>query len=143
MSRDYSRLMGDLDVKIVDLKASYERQTLGELQDASQRLREIEATMGTARRLLAIKAEGANSVSGEPDYAIRINRTSGSGTSTFDATNETILEPGDVIEVTLKRRGARQLVRPDRSCANFERRQVRFVLSRRFHAKYQVIASCP
>ena len=96
--------MGDLDVKIVDLKASYERQTLGELQQTSQGLREIEATMGTARKLLEIKAEGATSVGGEPDYAIRISRTSGSGTSTFDVTNETILEPGDVIDVKLKRR---------------------------------------
>ena len=96
--------MGDLDVKIGELKASYKRQALSELQESQQRLREIDATIGTARKLRDVKAAYANIRSDEPDYTILVSRTSDSGTVTFSATNETVLAPGDVIEVKLKRR---------------------------------------
>ena len=96
--------MGDLDVKLGDVKATYVRQVLVELQETAQSLREIETTLGPARKLLDIKAEGASGVTGEPDYAISISRTHEGRMVSFDATNETTLEPGDVIEVKLKRR---------------------------------------
>ena len=96
--------MGDLDVKIEELKASYNRQALSELQESQQRLREIDATIGAARKLRDVKAAYANIRSDEPDYAILVSRGSGSGTVTFSATNETELAPGDVIEVKLKQR---------------------------------------
>ena len=96
--------MGDLDVKIGELKASYKRQALSELQESQQRLREIDATIGTARKLRDVKAAYANIRSDEPDYTILVSRTSDSGMVTFSATNETVLAPGDVIEVKLKRR---------------------------------------
>ena len=95
--------MGDLDVKIVELKASYKRQALSELQESQQRLREIDATIGTARKLRDIKAANANIGSDEPEYTILVSRMSDRGTVTFSATKETLLAPGDVIEVKLKR----------------------------------------
>jgi polysaccharide biosynthesis/export protein len=98
------RTMGELDVKIEEVKANYNRQTVSELQETSQRLREIEAIIGMARKLRDIKAEYTNIRSDEPDYTILISRRSGSGTGTFNATRETILEPGDVIELKLKSR---------------------------------------
>ena len=96
------RTMGDLDVNIEGVNASYSRQTLSELQDTSQRLREIEAVIGTARKLRDVKAEYTNIRSDEPYYTILISRTSVSGMVTFKATEETILEPGDVVEVKFK-----------------------------------------
>lgn len=96
--------MGDLDVKIEELKAGYKRQAVSELQQSEERLREIDATMGTARKLRDVKAAYANIRSDEPDYTILITRMSDSGMVTFSATNETVLAPGDVIEVKLKRR---------------------------------------
>ena len=59
--------MGELDIKLGDVKANYLRQTLTELQDTSQRLREIETTIGPARRLLEVKAQGAGSDVDEPN----------------------------------------------------------------------------
>ena len=44
--------MGDLDVKLGDVKASFLRQTLTEFQDTFQRLRDVETSLGPARRLL-------------------------------------------------------------------------------------------
>ena len=96
--------MGDLDVKLGDLKAAYLRQVLGELQETSQRLRGIETTLGPARKLRDVKAEAASRGTGEPEYAISISRAHEGRMVSFDATEETTLSPGDVVEVKLKQR---------------------------------------
>ena len=96
--------MGELDIKLGDVKANYLRQTLTELQDTSQRLRDVETSIGPARRLLEVKAQGAGSDVDEPEYTIRISRVRDGGMITVDATDETMLSPGDVVEVKLKRR---------------------------------------
>ena len=98
--------MGDLDVRLGDVKASYLRQTLAELQSTFQRLCEVEASLGPARRLLKIKAQGVDSDDDEVEYLIRVSRVGDGGMITFDATDETMLSPGDVVEVKLKRRSS-------------------------------------
>ena len=96
--------MGDLDIRLGDVKANYLRQTLTELQDTSQRLRDVETSIGPARRLLEVKSQGASGDVDEPEYSIRISRVRDGGMITVDATDETMLSPGDVVEVKLKRR---------------------------------------
>jgi polysaccharide export outer membrane protein len=97
--------MGELDVKIGDVKAAFLRQTLSELQDASQRLRDVELSLRPARRLLEIKAKAAGSDIDESEYTVRISRVRDGGMITFDATDETMLSPGDIVEIKLKRTG--------------------------------------
>ena len=63
--------MGDLDVKLGDVQSYYLRQTLTELQDTAQRLREIETSLGPARRLLEVKARAAGSDVDDAEYTIR------------------------------------------------------------------------
>ena len=96
--------MGELDVKLGDLKAAFERQTLGELQETSQRLIETETSIGPARRIRDVKSEAASGDNDEPEYAILISRARDGRMVTFEANNETTLSPGDVVEVKLKRR---------------------------------------
>ena len=98
------RDMGDLDVRLGDVKAAYLRQTLAELQDASQRLRDVETSIGPARRLLEVKSQGASGDVDEPEYSIRISRVRNGGMITVDAADETMLSPGDIVDVKLKRR---------------------------------------
>jgi polysaccharide biosynthesis/export protein len=95
--------MGDLEVRLGDVKAGFVRQTMTELQDASQRLRDVEMNLGPARRLLEVKARG---VGGDDDaeHTIRISRVRDGSLVTFDAKEEEMLSPGDVVEVKLKRR---------------------------------------
>jgi hypothetical protein len=86
------------------VKATYTRQVVGELQEAAQRLRGIETTLGPARKLLDIKAEAASGVIAEADdYVVSISRVEQGRMVNFDATSETTLLPGDVVEVKLKR----------------------------------------
>jgi polysaccharide export outer membrane protein len=100
--------MGELDVKLVDLKAAHERQILEELQQTSQRLREVEMSLAPARKLRGVKAEAAIGESGEAEYGIFISRSRDGGIVTFKATEETALSPGDVVEVKLTRPFANQ-----------------------------------
>ena len=69
-------------------------------------LRGIETTIDPARKLLDIKAEAASEVTDEQDYVILISRVEQGRLVNFDATSETTLLPGDVVEVKL--RGATQ-----------------------------------
>ena len=66
--------LGDLDIRLGDVKAGYSAETLTELQDASRRLREVETSLGPARRLLQVKAQGAGSNTDDAEYTIRISR---------------------------------------------------------------------
>jgi polysaccharide biosynthesis/export protein len=100
---------GDLDFKLGDLKAIYERQTLGELQETSQRLRDIETSIGPARKILTVKAEAASGDGDEAEYAFFISRACDGRIVTFEATVDATLSPGDVVEVKLKRRDSRDL----------------------------------
>jgi polysaccharide export outer membrane protein len=104
--------MGDLDVKLGDVKATYVRQVLGELQETTQHLREIDTTLGPARKLLDIKAEGASEVTDEADYVILIGRMEQGRLVNFNATSETMLLPGDVLEVKRKGRDSRDMESP-------------------------------
>ena len=90
---------GELEVKQEEVKANYKRQVLTELQETSQRLLDIDATLGTARQIRNIKVRKAAFGDDEPNYTIIITRTEQSGTVTFNATADTKIEPGDVIEV--------------------------------------------
>jgi polysaccharide biosynthesis/export protein len=96
--------MGELDVKLSDLKAGFERQTLVELQQTSQHLLETENSIGPARKILEVKAEAASDDGDQPTYAIFISRVRDGRMITFETTDEAILSPGDVVEVKLKRR---------------------------------------
>lgn len=92
--------MGELDVKLGELKATHERQTLAELQDASQRLAEIENSLEPARKLVRVKADASGGDAGE--YTILISRVRDGRLATAEATSETMLSPGDVVEVKRK-----------------------------------------
>ena len=73
------------------------RQILSDLQDTSQRLLNIEATLGTARQLRHLRAQEIEFSAEE--YAVRVTRTRPDNVTAFNATEDTKLEPGDVVEI--------------------------------------------
>jgi polysaccharide export outer membrane protein len=105
------RQKGDLDIRIEEANAGYRRQVATALQETLQNLREIEVTLQTSRELRDYRAEDAG-IRAEDDSktVILISRTSQQGPTTFDATYDTTVEPGDVIEV--KRKIAQSMDRP-------------------------------
>jgi polysaccharide export outer membrane protein len=99
------RESSDADMKIDDVDANYKRQALVELQDTRQRLRELEVTLASARELRAVKASLAtgNDDDDSPRYKVMITRVGKAAGKTFRASDETIVQPGDVIEIRSRR----------------------------------------
>ena len=91
----------DIDAKQETIKSSYTHQILEELQTTSERLRNINATLGTARELRAIRTQKLSLNGEEPNYLFEITRTDSNGLITFNADSDTQLKPGDVIEVKI------------------------------------------
>jgi polysaccharide export outer membrane protein len=94
---------GELEIKQEEIKTNYKRQVLTELQETSQRLLDINSTLGTAREIRNLKVRKAAFGDDEPNYSIIITRTEQSGSVKFDATADTKIEPGDVVEVKFNR----------------------------------------
>ncbi|MGH9548056.1 MAG: hypothetical protein ACRD3W_01725, partial [Terriglobales bacterium] len=94
--------MGDLDIRVEDVKASYQRQTLIDLQEISQRLSETENSIGPARKILQVKAEAANAETDDAEYRLFISRPQNGRIGTFEAGDDTMLSPGDIVEVKMK-----------------------------------------
>ena len=93
------REMGDLDIRIEQFKTNFKRQVTTELLQTLQDLRELEASLQTASELRDYKAEDADVTGGaESDSTVLISRNA----LTFTASYDTLIEPGDVIEVKRK-----------------------------------------
>ncbi len=97
------RQMGDLDIRLEEAGAAFRRQVMTGLQETLQTLREVEVTLQTSRELRDYRAEDAG-IRDEDDSRtiIIMSRTTQQGPNTFTATYDTIVEPGDVIEVKRK-----------------------------------------
>jgi polysaccharide export outer membrane protein len=92
--------IGELDLKINEADASSKRQYLAELREVSERLRDVNITLPSAREIRELKLRQAASL---PDVdnarTISVTRIRGGSTHVIAATDSTPLEPGDIIEV--------------------------------------------
>jgi polysaccharide biosynthesis/export protein len=95
--------LGEIDIKVQDAHNLFTRRVMGELQDTRTKLQEIEATLPTARRIRDLKLQVTGGVAGinaeRPRLSIAIVRSRGNEATTLNATEATLLEPGDVVEV--------------------------------------------
>jgi polysaccharide biosynthesis/export protein len=105
---------GDLDLKVNEAEASFKRQVLTELRDVRDRLRELEVSLPSAREIREVKLEQAgNAVEAEATRVISISRNQNGEVAVFQATETTMLQPGDIINV--KKLLPRELVAQARS----------------------------
>jgi polysaccharide export outer membrane protein len=95
--------LGEIDIKVQDAHNLFTRRVMGELQDTRAKLQEIEATLPTARGIRDLKLQVTGGVAGinaeRPRLSIAIVRSRGNEATTLNATEATLLEPGDVVEV--------------------------------------------
>ena len=92
--------IGDLDLKIHEADASFKRQFIAELREVSERLRDVDITLPSAREIREVKLRQAATLP-DADHArvISVTRIRGGSTHAIAATDSTPLEPGDIIEV--------------------------------------------
>jgi len=95
--------IGDLDIKIQEAKASFAKEALADLQKVRERLAEVNVTLPSARQFRDFKlhqAESAGEV--EADRSFDIARARRGQVVVFQGTENTRLEPGDVVDVKKK-----------------------------------------
>jgi polysaccharide biosynthesis/export protein len=95
--------LGEIDIKIQDTRSLFTRRVMGELQDTRAKLQEVESTLPTAREIRDLKLQQTGGVAGtdaeRPRLNIVIVRSRNKEPTTLNATEATLLEPGDVVEV--------------------------------------------
>lgn len=94
------REIGEIDIRSLDIENAYKRQVTAELTDTAQQLREAEVSLASAREMLDLRvADRSDRYPTNRSYSVLIIRTDGRTTRTFRASDDTMLKPGDVVEV--------------------------------------------
>ncbi len=95
--------VGDIDIRIQDTQNNYERRILGELQDARTRLQEIDASLPSAREVRELRLQQAGNTTAFDALAasrrIVVTRTINNEVKQMDVAEDTLLEPGDVVDI--------------------------------------------
>lgn len=95
------REIGEIDIRSLEIQNTYKRQVTAELAETVQQLREAEVSYDAAREMLDLRV--VDRTDGYPGksrhYKVTIIRTDGRSTRTFRASEDTLLNPGDVLEV--------------------------------------------
>lgn len=112
LESDHARVqinIAELKVRLENAKTSYKAEIFRELQTVRQRLHEVEVMLPTACEIREVRLrQTGRSIGAEPARDIKITRLRDKDVTTFQATETTLLEPGDIVEVrTLLRSGRR------------------------------------
>lgn len=97
--------LGELSLRLADTDAAFMRRVVTELQETRAKILEVERSLpvarelaeGRRRRLAADEASG-----GAGDWDIRVTRQAGLEARTLPAGFETVLRPGDVVQIMPK-----------------------------------------
>ena len=95
--------VGEFDIKVQDTQHAYDRRVAAELQDVRAKLQEIETTLPSARdvRELRVQQAGIAALPAASDTSrvLVVTRTVDGKVKSTTVTEDTLLEPGDVVEV--------------------------------------------
>lgn len=96
-------MSGDLDFKIQEVEATFKRQIALQLQDTSDRLKELEVTLPAAIRVRDVKFQYAGGAAAQDaKHLISITRTRNGKAVVLEADETTLVEPGDVIDIKIE-----------------------------------------
>jgi polysaccharide export outer membrane protein len=94
--------IGELDIKIEEAEAAFNKQILAELQNVYQRLAELNVTLPSAREIRDFKLQQAEyAASAGVADSISITRIRHGQVVVLHASETTPLEPGDVVDIRL------------------------------------------
>ena len=109
----------EFDVRLLDAETSRKKQILTELEDVRQRLHDTEVALPSAREIrAAMLRQTGGLVSGADIRNMKVTRLRDGEVSTFDVSETTLLEPGDILEIRAQRNlGHHRLLRDPPSAA--------------------------
>jgi polysaccharide export outer membrane protein len=106
LTSDLARLdlsLGDLALRLQEMKDAYQRRILTELQDTTTRLTETETQLTSAREIRAARLQASGIVvatkTGEPARRVFVTRVQDGRSEIVEADERTALLPGDIVDV--------------------------------------------
>jgi polysaccharide export outer membrane protein len=101
--------IGEIDIKSHDIESAFMKQIVLDLREVHERLMELDVTLPSARELREVRLRQAgNVVDIEVSRSFSVTRTRNHEAVVIQASDNMLLEPGDVIDVKqLLPRGAR------------------------------------
>jgi polysaccharide export outer membrane protein len=105
LTSDLARLdlsLGDLALRLQEMKDAYQRRILTELQDTTTRLTETETQLTSAREIRAARLQASGIVvskAGEPARRVFVTRVQDGRSEIIEADERTALLPGDIVDV--------------------------------------------
>jgi len=99
--------LGELTLRLRELDTNYMRRVVIELQETRQKILEVERSLPTAREVAESRrrrliASGGSGLAA--DWDIRITRQAGLTPVTIQAKFETVLQPGDIVQLAPRAR---------------------------------------
>jgi len=92
--------VGELDIKILEVEATFTKQVIADLLDVQQRLRELEVTVQSARAIRDVRVRQAGAFGqSEVEHSISVTRLQNGQDNVVAAAGSTMLEPGDIVEI--------------------------------------------
>ena len=94
----------EFDVRLLDAETLRKKQILTELEDVRQRLHDTEVALPSAREIRAAMLRQTGGLVGAADIRnMKVTRLRDGEVSTFDVSETTLLEPGDILEIRAQR----------------------------------------
>lgn len=90
--------VGELALRIQEAEVGFKRRVVLELQDTRQKILDVERSIPVAREIYESRRRrlAADDAS---DWVIRVTRQEGANTTAITAKLETLLQPGDIVEI--------------------------------------------
>lgn len=104
--------LGELKIRIQEAREAFQRRAQSELQEALQRVAELDAALPPARatRDLRLRQVGfVEDAGGAPRRALFVTRAGEQKAETFSVTDDVLLEPGDILRVERLREPTRSI----------------------------------
>ena len=96
--------LGDLDIRVQEIESAWQLRIMNDLRETRQRLREIEASLVSAREVLELRRRQAGVIDGAEgiarSYVILLTRGEA---GRLEGDEDVALEPGDILEVRRSR----------------------------------------
>lgn len=106
MNADLARLdlaIGDLALRVQEMKDSYQRRIIAEMQEATTRLAETETQLPSAREIRETRLQSGGTLGGSGTGSLTrkifITRTRDGRTEAVEADERALVMPGDIVDV--------------------------------------------
>jgi len=95
---------GELDVKLNDMLTAYRQKVMTDLDASRRQLKEFDVSLPATMRIRQARlAQSGSASTSDDDFKIAVTRVEDGAPKTFDASEDSALLPGDIVEVKMNK----------------------------------------